>query len=576
MNGILRRRRRTDDGFTLVEVMIALGILMFVSLAMLPLMISSVRAGETAKRDTQAKNLLQERVELMRNLPYHVPFSTGAQYVDLLDIYFHDLNAASVNNKCNSASYSSASKDYTCTLTTKLNFAGFTETIKTSFLDKDGNVVTPAAGYDSQSATGLDLPPSQLVSVAITVAWNLYGKAKSFTTTTQMGNAASTAPQTVAKLRTSAVSVKSTADDDTPPMLAALDVGLVTADAGVSTGATARGTATGAYASLSSGATSTNQASGSVDAPPDQPSFTSQTGAASGGVPCTAVIACFGPTSVSNVTGTAAGGVPQVGSVSSPLTANLVKSGSAGDRGYWFSNVPVGTVQNRLLNLRVQTLLSPPTTLNPTQLVRSVQGSGNSGTAVTCTGSSSISTADFATSTGYVSTIGGSAHSVSVCGTSTARRIDIMPTTFAPEGVVQVTLNSASLLCSSTGAASAAPAAKWNATVRYWSYALNNYAAPLTISDATANPLTASLLTRGAGGIDVGRDLSGNVLYLGDYISSWTSGVKSGGATTGTARQTDLTAVALSTQPTRDSDPGSQSSINVSVGQISCLAQDNR
>ncbi len=208
--------------------------------------------------------------------------------------------------------------------------------------------------------------------------------------------------------------------------------------------------------------------------------------------------------------------------------------------------------------------------------MRSVQGSGNSGTAVTCTGSSSISTADFATSTGYVSTIGGSAHSVSVCGTSTARRIDIMPTTFAPEGVVQITLNSASLLCSSTGAASAAPVAKWSATVRYWSYALNNYAAPLTISDATANPLTASLLTRGPGGVDVARDPSGNVLYLGDYISSWTSGVKSGGATSGTARQTDLTAVALSTQPTRDSDPGSQSSINVSVGQISCLAQDNR
>ena len=575
MNSILRRATRRDEGFTLVEVMVALGILMFVALAMLPLMIMSIRAGETAKRDTQAKNLLQERVELMRNLPYHVPFSTGAQYVDLLDIYFHDLNTSSVNNKCDSASYSSASKEYTCTLTTKLNFAGFTETIKTRFLDKDGNVVGPATGYDSQSATGLDLPPSQLVSVAITVGWNLYGKAKSFTTTTQMGNAAATAPQTVAKLRTSAVSVKSTADDDTPPMLAALDVGLVTADAGVSTGATARGTATGAYASLSSGATSTNQASGSVDAPPDQPTFTTQTGPASGGVPCTTVIACFGPTSVSNVTGTAAGGVPQVGSLANPLTANLVKSGSAGDRGYWFSNVPVGSVQNTLYKLRVQTLV-PPTLVSPTQLVRSVQGTGNSGTAVTCTGSTGISTADFATSTGYVSTIGGSAHSVTVCGTSTARRIDIMPTTFAPEGVVQITLNSASLLCSSTGVASGAPVAKWSATVRYWSYALNTYAAPLTISDATANPLTASLLTRGPGGVDVARDPSGNVLYLGDYISSWTSGVKSGGATSGTARQTDLTAVALSTQPTRDTDPGSQSSINVSVGQISCLAQDNR
>ncbi len=376
MNGILRRAHAgRDDGFTLVEVMVALGILMFVSLAMLPLMILSVRAGETAKRDTQAKNLLQERVELMRNLPYHVPFSTGAQYVDLLDIYFHDLNAVVGQQQVQLGLVQLREQGLHLHADDEAELRGVHRDHQDQLSGQGRQRRDPATGYDSQSATGLDLPPSQLVSVAITVAWNLYGKAKSFTTTTQMGNAASTAPQTVAKLRTSAVSVKSTADDDTPPMLAALDVGLVTADAGVSTGATARGTATGAYASLSSGATSTNQASGSVDAPPDQPSFTSQTGAASGGVPCTAVIACFGPTSVSNVTGTAAGGVPQVGSVSSPLTANLVKSGSAGDRGYWFSNVPVGTVQNPLLTSGSRPS-SPPDPDHPRSSCAPCRGAG--------------------------------------------------------------------------------------------------------------------------------------------------------------------------------------------------------
>lgn len=548
---------------------------MVVALALLPLMISTVRAGEAAKLHTQAKNLLQERVEAMRNLPFHVPYSTGALYVDLLDIYFHDLANPSTNSKCDSASYNSTTKTYSCVLTTKLNFSGFTETISSQFLDKDRVVVAPVAGYDSQSTSGTDVPSAQMLGVTVTVSWKLYGKAKSFSSYSQIGNSAAAAPQTVAKWRTSAVSVDSTVDDVAPPTLAHLDVGLVTADAGVSTGATANSSATGAYANLSSGAVSTNQATGYLDAPPDQLTFTTVDGTSSGGVPCTSSIACFGPTRVSNVTGTAANGNPQVGSSAYPVTATSVKSGTATDRGFWFSNVPVGSTQLRLTRLGVQSVLSPPTTSNPTQLVRSVQSSPPDGYSVTCTGTpTSAPNTDFVKSTGYITTAGGAGHSVTTCTTATARQVDILPTNFAPDGVVQVTLKSASLLCNSTGSASAAPTAKWSATVRYWSYAIGGYVT-LSFDQSSANPLTAALLTRGPGGVEVGRN-GLEVLYLGDYIASWTSGTVSGGATTGTARQTDLTAVALSTQPTRDLDLLNQSGLNVAFGQLSCLAQDNR
>jgi hypothetical protein len=232
--------------------------------------------------------------------------------------------------------------------------------------------------------------------------------------------------------------------------------------------------------------------------------------------------------------------------------------------------------QLALVRLGVQQVLVPPTPANPTQLVRSVQGSLSDGWAVSCSAApSAITNADFVKSTGYISTTGGSTHSVTVCTTATARRVDIMPTSFAPNGVVQVTLQSASLLCGSTGSGSTAPTATWTATVKYWSYAAGAYVT-LNVSNGTTSPLTAALLTKGPGGVDVGRDPLGGVLWLGDYISSWTSGSQAGGATTGTTRQADLTALAITTAPTRDADTVGRSSLNLAFGQLSCLAQDNR
>lgn len=572
-----RRTAGTEEGFTLIEVIVALGLLMTVSLSVLPLLVKSVQAANVAKGNTQAKNLLQERVELMRNLPFHVPYSTGAQYVDLLDIYFHDRQSPSTNSFCSTAAFASATNTYTCTLNSaKLGFPGFSETITTQFLNKDRAVIAPLAGYTSQSTAGLDVPPSQMIGSRITVTWTQYGKSNSYSTYTQIGNGSAGAPQTVAKIRSTGVSIDSTTDDVTPATLARFDGGLITADAGVSTGATARAVATGAHSSFSSGETSAGQAVGSLDAPPDQLTFATVTGSTSSGVPCSTSVVCFGPSYVANLTGKAAGGVPVVGTAGAPVTASIMKSGSAGDRGYWFGNVPTGVLQARLVNLGVQSLGLPPTTSNPTQLVRSLQGASNAGYSVACGAApAAISNADFVTTKAHIATTGGSTHSVTACATATARRLDIMPTSFAPNGVVQVTLNHASLSCSSNGAGSAAPTSDWGAAVSYWNAATSSYVS-LNVAKGSPDPLTSSLLTTGPGGVLVGTSPLGAPLYLGDFISSWSSGSLNAGATTGTARQSDLTAVALSTVPTRDGDTTGQSSINVALGQLSCTAQDNR
>jgi hypothetical protein len=125
---------------------------------------------------------MQERVEQMRNLPFHVPFSTGAQYVDLLDIYFHDRLSPSTNSFCTTAAFVSATNTYTCTLNSaKVGFPGFSERIETQFLNKDRAPVAPLATYHSQAgsttdltvpANATDVPPALMIGARITVTWS--------------------------------------------------------------------------------------------------------------------------------------------------------------------------------------------------------------------------------------------------------------------------------------------------------------------------------------------------------------------------------------------------------------------
>ena len=67
------------------------------------------------------------------------------------------------------------------------------------------------------------------------------------------------------------------------------------------------------------------------------------------------------------------------------------------------------------------------------------------------------------------------------------------------------------------------------------------------------------------------------MLYLGQYIQSWSSGALLRSVhRRGTIARGDLSVVNLTTVPTRDSDTTGQSSINLTAGQLSCLAEDNR
>lgn len=94
---------RDDPGFTLVEVVVAIGILMTLLVAVLPQLIGGIRATDLARGNTQAKGLASAEIERMRNLPFYVaPLDStpGRDFVDLFDRYFQDLTAPSSDPEC--------------------------------------------------------------------------------------------------------------------------------------------------------------------------------------------------------------------------------------------------------------------------------------------------------------------------------------------------------------------------------------------------------------------------------------------------------------------------------------------
>jgi prepilin-type N-terminal cleavage/methylation domain-containing protein len=576
-----RLRRTRDDGFTLIEVMVAMMIFGLVAAATTPLLLKAIDATQTGKLNTQGKNLLQLRIDSMRNLPFHVATSAGP-YIDLLDTYFRDASGSDTNSSCDTYAYTAATYTYTCNRSAaggKLGLPGFSERVDAQFVDQNNAVVHPQTGYDSQASL-LDVPPSNTLSVTVTETWSLKGASKTFSASTQISANATGLPEVVSRIRDSAISIKTATDDTAIPTTLQFDAGLVNATTGLSTGATANAQVQGALGTMSTGQTTSGSGSGYLDAPPDQSGFIANSGSASTGVPCSSLFVCFGATSASNVNGSASNGIPQAGSSGSPLTASVVKSGSVGARGFWVSNVPTGTTQATLVRLGVQSAGSPPTASAPTQVVRSVQAGSNAGYTASCTApGTAVTNADFVTSTGYIATTAGATHAVTSCAAATTRRIDLFPlaggSAFNQDGVVQVVLQYAGLQCSASSSTGQVTKT-FRGTVSFMPYGASSPTV-LTIDSAqTSDPLTAGLLAKNSTtGIQIGVDAGGSPIWLGDYVSSWSSASFSKSEVS-KSTQADLKVITISTVPTRDADTLGQSSLNLVLGQLSCLAQDNR
>lgn len=578
------RRHHDDQGFTLIEIIIAMLIFAVAISALIPMFLGMTKAATFAKTYTQARNLAQDQVESMRQLPFHIDASNqkdssggdaSTSRVDLVDTYYPALTPVASGTTAANVSTGFVAASATAGRVTGDPAGAFFRTVSTrtlpgegssyrilvtgQFIDGSGAAVAPQVGYLYSDKTGLDEVPSTAMAVTVQVVWTRYGKTKLHKTYTRIDQAQPVRPLVNAQARAELLRVTSTLPGD---VQVTADVANVSADGSAAAGITASVDALGAAVSTTPGVTVAGARS-SGSAPPTQTVANASDNAGGDllGIGCLTV--CFGKTVVTGGSLSVDKALPLVGYASdgtgSPMLASVQGQGSSGRPAFRFANVPDRT--DLLLSLT-----SPLVTLRPKeQLGLPLIGGSADGT-----GFAGLSTSQISGSAHNVSAKAGSCGSSGPCPTTATAGsvIDIMPTTFIPSGrgVVQIQLFGAAIACSTDGTTPAA-AATYKADVYVWKstgYQLVGTATNggLQLPDPSTIKVTTNL------GVDV---------MLSQYIQSWSAMTTLDvltGAAGNVARGTTDGIITLNTAPTRMSDPSS--TVAVQVSPMSCYAEDNR
>lgn len=527
-----------------------------VSLATAPMLIGGLQAARVAQLNLQGKALAQERLELMRNLPFHVARQNG-QYLDVLDIYFRDLQptgALAANDTCNGGrSYDGSTWTYSCSITNLgADYPGFRQVVRSTFLDFQRNTVKPptSPAYNSQIA-GADAPVSTLLGVAVTTTWSQGGKQSSYTLRSQIANAQAAESALRASFSTKALSITSSLSNGD---VLQFEGGLIDSEGSLTTGSSASLSVVAARAGLSSGLAKTG-ALLSLAAPPlAQGNSPTDGGQMLDG---TCGLVCFGQTAVTgNQDVTVALGQPQVSKPADPVMGALRRTGANTYRGFSYNNATSAELDPQL------------------RLAGTMVSAGVGSTTEVLDGA------------GYLDATGTGANAVRTAGMVRLPELQLFPTDFAPRGVVQVILDEGSLSCTSGGGAGAV-AANWSGEVRYWQQTGVDAGGQPTgsyVSHELEPGVSALPLPEQTAVLKADPSVSGLApgdVPLSRWVRSWSaltdasSVVESSGQrSTGTVNAI----LSLLTAPTRilGGVQDETSAINVSVGALRCHAEDNR
>jgi type II secretory pathway pseudopilin PulG len=570
----LRRARKGDDGITMVEIIVALGILMVVSAALAQMLVGAAQATNRAKLYTQAKNLVQQQAEAMRNLIYHVDSgslgSSPTTKLDLLDNYYPNTTAAagaapvtaltaqagwvSAANTARFSGEPTTGSFYRVLNSTTLDHKTYRVVVDTQFLTAGDNPspVNPPAGYNYSDTSGLDSAPATVVGVTMTAAWTAYGKTKSHQSYTRIDQSAPAHPTVLAQARAALLHVQSNIDSDTT---VEADIASVDANGTTATGTTAAVNALGGSASATPG-TSITGATASASSPPST-TVASASDANGSDLSSGCAYVCFGRTAVTGGPSSVSGGLPSVGSLATggaPITSALLGQGQSGRPAFQFRNNATD-----VSGLGLDTTAAMVSAVG----ISGQAQAGSSGGLFATSGTSHYTDAQAAACFSGVPCVS-SATPLTV--------IQLLPTSFAPSGIVQIVLSYASLECQTTGT-TATVTPSYSATVSYWNG--SSYVAFGTIVPGNSTdplPTAAQMATLSVG------TLGGVQKHLSDYIASWGSAPFNQHINTGADGNTAIASidgiVSLVTQPTRAGDATSE--IGVKVGALSCYAEDDR
>ena len=550
------RPARTDEGFSLVEVMVAMLIFAVVAVASLGFITTSMTATALGRTETVAKNLNQERLEGMRNMPFFQHANVSV-VPDLLDTYYTSTSAPAASTAADGFVATTGARDTSKGDPTAGPFyrrvfaapgpVGFTQRVTTQFMS-DATTVMPVPVFVSTSTGPTGLPPSPTVSVRVTTLWTGGdGKQKRFTVESQIAEAAAKFPLVTLQGRLSMLRVAGVLPG---PQELLAEAGVLNLDGSLSTTAVSSAKAQGVFASIAN-AVRADGATGTLAAPPSSTLNVASVGPKTLGSP---EVAAFSGSAVNALAVSSDGGQPAAGTPTAPVTAVLQSNGLGSDY-FRATNRPDTTTRLGLLGAAV---------------VATDDCSGN---------------CDAVRASGRVTSLGGASHSATAELTGAVRgTVALLPTVQSPAGLIQVTLSSFSLNC--TSAVGVSPPSKvtvsFAGTVKHRTYdpisKVYGYSSPIAISSANVTDPLAGIDLATVVGVD--STPAAGVLRLSDYVESWSSlsSTAINGFTVvagnGTAASINVPGVfTFDSKPLRsDVD----STVGVQLGAASCVAGDIR
>ncbi|MGY2702100.1 type IV pilus modification PilV family protein [Nocardioides sp. HB32] len=566
-----RYRQHPDGGFTLIEVIVAMGIFLVVTTALLPQFIAGIRSVSKADREGVTNGILQQQLERLRGLPYRVSLGSGEdgtdQPVDLLDLYFPNLTAPATGLQCTvgaglrmptmadgpnygtgyvsgaGCSYEPAAGAFYRTVkpTTDAELGGIALVFDTQFVtggsaaNPTPAVATPRASYNSSHAI-TNYPPAPQVAVTVTVLYRDRGTVTSRSMTTQIAKHDSGPTLVRAKVDAAALTVTSQTVQGANESLSA---GLLSIDGSVGDISTVDVSGSGAVSRLDTGDPASSPvvygATHSVSAPPSD-LFGTVTDPGLGSS-CSDPL-CFGATSLGTDAGVGIStdsGLPSAGSASSPLRAALTDPGAVG---LSFDNIGTATPSDVWTARPVRLTGSAPGTpsSDPAECPRGLNADAR------LSGSGFLTTAMHSGST--------TVRDVTACGAARSATVSLLPTAATANGVLRISLNRSYAWCKVTGGV-ATGGTGLDASVQV----------PVLLG-GTGAPVAASTFSLA------------DYPLLKPYLESWTFDAGSA-APNGGSVSSDVPGIRVVTKPTRlasgESDP--DSGIVVTIGATSCSAE---
>jgi prepilin-type N-terminal cleavage/methylation domain-containing protein len=190
--------RRREEGFTLIELAVALGLFGIVLVSLSLLFDRALATSTEARVDQVAKTLAQEKLEEVRSFPLYISQREEAGDVDVLDRWFVD--ADGVNDVTPTGAvgvYDGTANVWSYTSSETIDRPDsqpFTRRVVVQFVKTatGGTLapVAPVAGYDSD-ALDVDQPSNETVKVTVDVSW---GSGESVTLNTVMAASSQEAP----------------------------------------------------------------------------------------------------------------------------------------------------------------------------------------------------------------------------------------------------------------------------------------------------------------------------------------------------------------------------------------------